>query len=241
MKKRWSKIIVGFLLLFCLSTSFAYAFNKVSETENNSEENKIIYLTFDDGPSYNTNNILDTLKEYDVKATFFVIGNQIKGKEEILKRIKDEGHSIGLHTYTHNFKKIYSDNKIFIDEMLKCQEEVYKVTGIKSNIIRFPGGSAKRLDKEFKEELNSRGFKIYDWNIDSGDGINPKTPINKLFKRATESNIKSKPRVLLMHCDNVQKNTSKALPDIIKLYKDKGYEFKTINNETPEYHFPLKK
>lgn len=241
MKKFLIKFSISLILLFCLSTSFVYVFNKVPVVKNNSEKSKIIYLTFDDGPSSNTNNILDTLKKYNVKATFFLIGNKIKGQEEIVKRIQTEGHSIGLHTYTHNFKEIYSSNQVFIDEMLKCQEEVCRVTGVKTNIIRFPGGSVKRLNKQFKKELDNKGFKIYDWNIDSGDGIKPKTPVNKLFKQATESNIKSKPIILLMHCDSIQKNTCRALPEVIKFYKDNGYEFKTINNETPECYFPVKK
>lgn len=241
MEKRLVKFSIALVILFSLSTTVVYGFKRDFSAKNNVKNSKIIYLTFDDGPSENTNNILNTLNEYNVKATFFVIGNQIKGQEKTLKRIQNEGHSIGLHTCTHNFKKIYSSNKIFIDEMLKCQEEVYKVTGIKSNIIRFPGGSVKRLDKEFKGQLDSLGFKIYDWNVDSGDGIKPRTPPDKLYAQATKSNIKSKPIILLMHCDNVQKNTCAALPNIIKFYKDNGYEFKTINNETPECYFPLRK
>lgn len=241
MKKRLIKLSIALVILFSLSTTVVYGFKKDSSVKSNVENSKVIYLTFDDGPSKNTNNILNTLNEYNIKATFFVIGNQVKEHGDILKRIQDEGHSIGLHTCTHNFKKIYSSNQIFIDEMLKCQEEVFKVTGIKSNIIRFPGGSVKRLNTEFKEQLDSLGFKIYDWNVDSGDGIKPKTPPNQLYTQATKSNIKSKPIILLMHCDNVQKNTCKVLPDIIKFYKDNGYEFKTINNETPECYFPLRK
>lgn len=105
MKKFLGKISISLILLLCLSTSYVYAFNEESKADNNSKENKTIYLTFDDGPSTNTNKVLDTLNEYNVKATFFLIGNQIKDQEEVVKRTQDEGHSIGLHTYTHDFKK----------------------------------------------------------------------------------------------------------------------------------------
>ncbi|WP_061332015.1 polysaccharide deacetylase family protein [Clostridium botulinum] len=241
MKKILGKIGISLILLLCLSTSYVYAFNEESKADNNSKENKTIYLTFDDGPSTNTNKVLDTLNEYNVKATFFLIGNQIKDQEEVVKRTQDEGHSIGLHTYTHDFKKIYSNNRTFIDEMLKCQEEIYRVTGTRPNIIRFPGGSVKRLNKGFKKELEEKHFKVYDWNVDCQDGMKPKISPNRIFKKATESNVKDEPIILLMHCDYMQKNTCKALPEIIKFYKDKGYEFKTINNETPECYFPLRK
>ncbi|KRU24998.1 polysaccharide deacetylase [Clostridium sporogenes] len=241
MKNFLGKFSISLILLLCLSTSYVYAFNEESKADNNPKENKIIYLTFDDGPRVNTNKVLDTLNEYNVKATFFLIGNQIKGQEDVVKRIQDEGHSIGLHTYTHDFKKIYSNNQAFIDEMLKCQEEIYRVTGTRPNIIRFPGGSVKRLNKGFKKELEEKDFKVYDWNVDSQDGIKPKMSPNKIFKKATESNVKDEPTILLMHCDYMQKNTCKALPEIIKFYKDKGYEFKTINNGTPECYFPLRK
>lgn len=120
MKNFGIKVSISLILLLCVSSSYVYAFNEESKVDNNSEENKIIYLTFDDGPSINTNKVLDVLNEYNVKATFFLIGNQIKGEENVVKRTQDEGHSIGLHTYTHDFKKIYSNNQAFIDEMLKC-------------------------------------------------------------------------------------------------------------------------
>lgn len=138
-------------------------------------------------------------------------------------------------------KKIYSSNTAFINEMIECQEEIYRVTNIKPNIIRFPGGSAKRLNKEFKKELDEKDFKVYDWNVDSQDGIKPKMSPNKIFNKATKNNVKkNEPIILLMHCDYMHNNTCKALPSVIKFYKDKGYEFKTINNKTPECYFPLK-
>ena len=123
------------------------------------KEKKIIYLTFDDGPSILTDKVLDILKANNVKATFFIIGNQINGFENVIKRIHDDGHSFGLHTYTHKFKRIYSSRDAFIKEMLECRSEINKLTGISSKIIRFPGGSSKRLTNTYLNKLHSYNFK----------------------------------------------------------------------------------
>ena len=209
--------------------------------KNVNHEKKIIYLTLDDGPSIITNKVLDILKENDVKATFFIIGNQINGFENMVKKIHDDGHSIGLHTYTHKFKRIYSSRDTFIKEMLDCQNEINKLTGISPNIIRFPGGSSKRLTYAYLDKLHSYNFKIYDWNMVTLDGINPNTSPNQLYRDATKGNEKLSSIILLLHCDYMHKNNCKALPDIIKYYKEKGYEFKTISDNTPELYFPIKK
>ncbi|MBY6951929.1 polysaccharide deacetylase family protein [Clostridium botulinum] len=234
-----------YLLLFlALIFSGVIAFNykvKADKKEDTSDK-KEIYLTFDDGPSdKTTEDILDVLKENDVKATFFIIGKYIEGREDVLKRIVKEGHSLGLHTYSHNYKTIYQNNKVFIDEMLKCQNEIYKATGVKTNIIRFPGGSVKRLDERFKKELEKEGFKIYDWNMALTDGINPRSPVSKFYKEGTKRKKPLSKVILLAHCDHLNKNTCRALPDIIKFYKDKGYEFKIIDKNTPEFVFPYRK
>jgi len=209
--------------------------------KNVNQEKKIIYLTFDDGPSIITDKVLDILKENNVKATFFIIGNQIKGFENVIKRIHDDGHSIGLHTYTHKFKRIYSSRDTFIKEMLDCRNEINKLTGISSNIIRFPGGSRNRLTDTYLTKLHSYNFKIYDWNMVTSDGINSNTSPNRLYRDATEGNEKLFPIILLLHCDYMHKNSCKALPNIIKYYKEKGYEFKIISENTTELYFPIKK
>ncbi|SKA74957.1 Peptidoglycan/xylan/chitin deacetylase, PgdA/CDA1 family [Clostridium sp. USBA 49] len=236
MKKFLFKIITISILLICFFTNI-YSYNVLGKMDNNQSENKIIYLTFDDGPSNITEDVLDVLNKYDVKATFFLIGNQIEGNEDIVKRINNEGHGIGLHSYTHNIKKIYSRNKYFIEEMLLTQKKINEVIGVKPVILRFPGGSRNRLNKENLKLIHSNNFKIYDWNIDSKDGINPKMSPNQIFKQATKIKDVENPIILLMHCDYMHKNTCRALPEIIKFYKNKGYEFKIIDENTPEYYF----
>ena len=207
---------------------------------SNKKDEKVIYLTFDDGPSVMTDKVLYILKENNVKATFFLIGNQIKGQEAVVKRIYNEGHSIGLHTYTHKYKNIYPSRKGFISEMLQTQKEINSLIGINPTTIRFPSGSSKHLTKAFLEQLHSYNFKVYDWNATMSDGINAKAPVNKLYTEATKNTVTKHPIILLMHCDYMHKNTCKALPRVIKFYKDNGYEFKIINHETPENYFPIK-
>lgn len=210
--------------------------------ESNKLNKKIIYLTFDDGPSCKiTNKVLDILKENEVKATFFLIGNQIEGKEDIVKRINDENHSIGLHTFTHNYKCIYCNEDNFIGEMIECQNEINRVVGISPNIIRFPGGSYKHLNKKYLNKLHESNFKVYDWNLDNTDGLNPKLSPYKLYTKATKGSKDLQTIILLMHCTDKNKNTCEALPKIIEYYKSQGYEFRTIDKETPEVYFRVSK
>lgn len=203
---------------------------------------KTVYLTFDDGPTcIITEKLLDVLKENDVKATFFVVGKEIEGREDMLKRIHNEGHAIGLHTYSHNFKSIYSSKEVFIEEMEKVRNKVKDVINISPSIIRFPGGSANHLTEDFLLSLHERNFKVYDWNVDIFDGVNPNLTTNKLVQNAKKYKESYSRLILLLHCNSKNKNTVKALPQIIKYYKDLGYDFKVIDNNTQEYYYRLKK
>lgn len=178
-KLRRKKIILYAASIFLITLILFKGFSSFHESKSTPaqtiiENKKIIYLTFDDGPSTTINKILDILKEDNVKATFFLIGKEIKDFEPTVKRIHNEGHSIGLHTYTHKLKYIYSSENNFIKEMLDCRNEINRVTGISPNIIRFPCGSRKYLNPAYLNKLHSYNFKIYDWNIETSDGINPK-------------------------------------------------------------------
>lgn len=229
-----SKYLLIFLIVYI--SYFSTIINaKIADGSNN--ESKVIYLTFDDGPSYLiTNRILDILKEKQVKGTFFVVGSQIKDREKILKRIYVEGHSVGLHTYTHKYKKVYKSEEGFIEEMRKTSDEINAVIGISPTIIRFPSGSKRRLNDGFLEKLHKEKYKVYDWNASLSDGINPNLSCEILYRNA----IKLKNHhlvILLMHCNADNKRTCDALPRIIEYYKSLGYVFKTITDETPEYYF----
>lgn len=230
------------VFIFEENLEYVLASDNATANEECDTNKKAIYLTFDDGPSYKvTNKVLDILKENEVNATFFLIGNEIKGREEIVKRIYDEGHSIGLHTYTHKFNRIYCSEDKFIQEMLACRIEINKVIGISPNVARFPGGSYRHLSKNYLNKLHENHLKIYDWNIDNADGLNPRLSPYTLYKRATKDSENLENVILLLHCTDMNKNTYKALPKIIKYYKSHGYEFKTITEDTPEVYFPIKK
>ncbi|MFT5874424.1 MAG: peptidoglycan/xylan/chitin deacetylase (PgdA/CDA1 family) [Clostridium sp.] len=206
------------------------------------QTSKFAYLTFDDGPTYVvTAALLDVLKKENVKATFFVVGKEIEGKESLLKRIYSEGHSIGLHTYSHNFKKIYRSCDEFIDEMAKTSDKIEAVTGFAPKVIRFPGGSSKRLNAFSLEGLHKNNFKVYDWNVNICDGIDPDLSPSQLIKNSQIIKGNKNIAIILMHCNFNNKNTVKALPGIIKYYEKLGYEFKTITEDTPEYYYKFRK
>lgn len=236
MKKRIFSSLVLLILIFTLC--FPYVKGH-SEEEISANNEKVIFLTFDDGPAGKvTTDILDILKRNDVKGTFFLVGGQVKGQESLLKRMVDEGHSLGLHSMTHNRDNLYSSNEGFMREMLKTQEVIYEATNVKANILRFPFGcnnNSYKLKKSLVEAIHDKNLKIYDWTVDSGDGENfsasPGTFIQK-------SKSKSPYVVLLMHCGYVNKTSVQALQSIIDYYKANGYTFKAITEETPEvFHY----
>lgn len=222
-----------------IAESIAGSLNPTQAKRDDGSAEKIIYLTFDDGPSYKvTDKLLAILKEKDVKATFFVVGQEIKGREDILKRIAESGNAIGLHTYSHNYKKIYKNNDAFLDEINRTRELVRDITGVDSTIIRFPWGSRNHLNKELLKSLHENDYKIYDWTTSIEDGVNPKMSPYNLYRRS----ISEKDTViLLMHCNYNNKNTCVALSDIIDYYKKQNYEFRCITPDTPELYFTIKK
>ncbi|MCI1944829.1 polysaccharide deacetylase family protein [Clostridium luticellarii] len=237
-------LCILYIPLNCTASVKAYYTNSPFTWNNTdiSPESRIIYLTFDDGPSSEvTNKILDVLKDKNVKATFFVIGSKVEGREKILKRIYREGHSIGLHTYTHKYNKIYSDDDSFLSEMDKTGEKVESILNFRPKIIRFPTGSKGHLDKVLLDKLHSSGYKVYDWNLCLSDGIDYKTPVDKLYREGTKKCINPNKIFLLAHCDSQNKNTCRVLAEIIDHYTNLGYEFKPISENTPEYHFRVTK
>ena len=233
MKKYILCIISVFLLFNIMPTSF------YTHASDNSPD-KIIYLTFDDGPGgKTTTDVLDILNKKNVKATFFVIGNQIEGQEDTIKRIINDGHSLGLHSMSHNKDLLYSSNETFISEMSELQTLLKDLTDEDVNILRFPFGannSTYKLQLSLVDLIHSKGLKIYDWNVDSTDGANPYADPYTIFKRATTVEESKSPIILLMHCGYINKNSSIALSDIIDYYIDKGYTFKPISSDTEEFY-----
>ncbi|MBZ2174501.1 polysaccharide deacetylase [Schnuerera sp. xch1] len=193
--------------------------------------NKVAYLTFDDGPSETiTSQILDILDEYDVKATFFVIGNLAERHPDMLKRIDENGHAIGNHTYTHKYNDIYKKPSNFIKE-LKTTEKIFKnILGedFETKIMRFPGGSFGEGKAVYKEAVENMGYEYIDWNSLNGDAEGHNIPSNRLIERFKSTFKGQDELVVLMHDTDAKKTTPKALPGIIEFLIDNGYEFSTF-------------
>lgn len=195
------------------------------------EDEKIAYLTFDDGPSNNvTPQILDILKKYDIKATFFVVGNAAEKNPELIKRIHGEGHAIGNHSYSHNYSHIYRSTTNFLDE-LKTTEKILKdILGEKyeTKIIRFPGGSFGDKKAPFKKVAVKNGYSYYDWNALNGDAEGVHLPKGKLIQRFKATSKGKKELTVLMHDMGAKQTTADALPEIIEHLIQNGYEFDII-------------
>lgn len=231
------------LICFIILISFTFGiipYNVTSAAIVHNSEKKVLYLTFDDGPSVITDELLDILKFCNVKATFFVVGKEIVGREDMLKRICREGHSIGLHTYSHNLHRIYKNQDAFVNEMIETSKLVKMITGCSTNIIRFPGGSSKHLTKAMLEKLHTNNFKVYDWNSSLEDGVCPNMSVNQLVKNSKKYKHGNSRIFLLMHCNSNNRNTIKALPQIIEYYKNMGYSIEPITEKTEEYYYRIK-
>ena len=219
---------------------------KVKNTVDRNDGNTsgVIYLTFDDGPGSYTNQILDTLKKYGVKATFFVTKS---GSDATIKREYDEGHTVALHTASHAWK-IYSSVDDYFKDLNAINERVKKITGQDAKYIRFPGGSSNTVSRNYNKGImttltkavEEKGYKYFDWNVDVNDAggcayATYKTScVLKNFKSGIIPNGNS---VVLMH--DIKSYTASALEDMIKYAKGKGYIFKAIDDSTPTCHHRL--
>lgn len=196
---------------------------------------KIAYITFDDGPSINvTPEILDILKKYNVKASFFVIGEMAKNNPGILKRATSEGHLIANHTYSHNYKYIYSSPARFIDDVKKCNSVLLSILGTSydSKIIRFPGGSFGKKRAPFRNAITKAGYDYVDWNALNGDAESMHVPVAKLISRIKQTTLRKNEVVILMHDSNTKQTTVQALPKVLDYLKSQGYEFETLDKAT---------
>lgn len=197
---------------------------------------KVAYLTFDDGPSNVTGEVLDILKENDIKATFFIIGSSVTQKrEDYLKTMIERGYTIGIHTYSHE-DDIYKSVESYLDDFYKAFEQIYDITGVKPTIFRFPYGSInaynRRIKYELIAEMERRGFTYYDWNVSAEDSCG--NPSESKIMSNVLNHYKSfcKP-VILMHDSAINKKTAKSLPKIIATIKEAGYEFDTLDHRSP--------
>lgn len=179
-----------------------------------------VYLTFDDGPSIYTNEILDILKQYDVKATFFVLGKESEADQEALRRIVEEGHSLGMHSYTHQYDQIYASREAFAEDFQKIRDYLFQVTGVESNIYRFPGGSSNSVSNVdvhvFIDYLKEQNVTYYDWNVASGDAAKVSLSAETILENATRGLEKNETSVILFHDAASRRTTVDALPMVIE-------------------------
>lgn len=198
-------------------------------------EEKVVYLTFDDGPSPNTETILDILKEHNAKATFFITGSEPDSRP-FIKRAYEEGHTIGLHTYSHDYASVYSSEKAYFEDLKKVGEVAKEQIGFVPCYIRFPGGSSNVISAKYSSGImtklvsavQEKGYQYYDWNVDSGDGAGHKK--DQIISSSETDQFSH--AMILMHDSRYKTDTVAALPSIIEYYKNLGYEFKGISRDS---------
>lgn len=179
-----------------------------------------VYLTFDDGPGVNTDKILDILAEYDVKATFFVVGKEDEASKDAIRRIVAEGHTLGMHSYSHKYAELYASEESFKADFEKQRTYLEELTGISCRFYRFPGGSSNTVSNVdmqlLADYLDSQGVVFHDWNIASGDGGRKILDVDTLVRNSTADVVNWKRAVVLLH-DSAEKSTTvDALPRIIE-------------------------
>lgn len=207
-------------------------------------DGKYAYLTFDDGPSANTIQILDILDNYGVKATFFVNGHTGEVMEERYKAIVDRGHAIALHTYSHDYNNVYGGLDKFEQEIVSLRNYIKEVTGVDTTLFRFPGGSSNsRTDdiKPYIQWLNDNGYSYWDWNCSSGDATGTKPSAEQIVANClVQADAGYKNLVILMHDTKPKDTTVEALPALIEALQARGYEIIAIDGRsTPVQHRKL--
>ena len=205
-------------------------------------EGKQCYLTFDDGPSLSgTAQILDILKENNVKATFFVIYDDTKEAEALYKRIVDEGHTIGIHSASHDYQLIYSSIDAYLTDFKKISSHIQDITGVKPEIFRFPGGSINTYNsgiyRELIAEMLRRGYTYYDWNVSSGDAGFSQLTKENIVSNVLSGSMNQEDAIVLMHDSFGHSTTVAALPEIIEGLKNQGYSFAPLDNSVVPWCF----
>lgn len=204
-------------------------------TGTTGKKGKAVYLSFDDGPSATTSQLLDILAKYNAKATFFMLGPNMNEHASQVKRLVNEGHAPGLHGMTHVKDKFYASPTSALKEMNNDNAILKKITGQSTTLIRTPYGSKPYLTKPFRDKLLTQGYHLWDWNVDSEDWRykNDSNSIYNTVMREVHSLKKSAP-VILMHD---QKATLKVLPRILETLKKEGYEFHIITSDMTPNNF----
>lgn len=191
--------------------------NAMAEEEDGARK---VYLTFDDGPSSNTDRILDILDEYDVKATFFVVGREEEKYRPLYNRIVQEGHTLGMHSYSHKYNEIYQSVDSYAEDLCKLQEFLYDMTGVRCRYCRFPGGSSNSVSNVDMHDLigylDERNMVYFDWNVSSGDAASGYISPEEIVANCTGNLESFDEAIILMHDASNKNSTVEALPQLIE-------------------------
>ncbi len=211
----------------------------VTAPENYVREEGVVYLTFDDGPSENTYSVLHYMEKYNLKATFFVVPRRTEECYEKMRAIVNGGHSIGVHSTTHEYTEIYASVDAFLADFNEAWNMIYEATGVKTEIYRFPGGSVNDFNEDTREaiveEMTRRGFRHYDWNVESND-VNGAT-WTEMYNSIPADIANTSRAIVLMHDSAPRENTVYVLEDVIKVLLNEGYKFDKIHNDTQPIQF----
>ncbi|PQQ47322.1 peptidoglycan-N-acetylglucosamine deacetylase [Bacillus thuringiensis] len=195
----------------------------------NGHKRKVAYFTFDDGPGKYTAKLLDLLKQENIKATFFLIGDNVKKFPDLVKRENNEGHYVGMHSMTHDYKKLYTDGH-YVDEMKEDQALIANIIGKSPLLTRPPYGSSPGLNESLRNKVVENNLKVWDWTIDSLDWKYNKMPVDKAAEQITKNVLEGATgthEVILIH--DIHPQSVAAVPAIIKGLREKGYEFEAYN------------
>lgn len=231
-------IMTGILLILCMS----FIIKRVDAVESNSHSSdipkKVCYLTFDDGPSNNSEEILDILKKYNAKVTFFLIGSEInEEKRPIIERIVEEGHAMGLHSNVHDFNELYIGVDACVQDFEAQCALLKEEYGIDTKIFRFPGGSAcsymNGQRKSYMQAMKEKGYTGFDWHVSGEDSYGNPT-VWSIQKNIFDNIGDYEKPIILLHDINIADATVEALPGILEQLQAQGYFFETLE-EAEEY------
>ena len=211
-----------------------YVENTYRFIKSNDKE-KVCYLTFDDGPdAENTAKILDILQQFDIHATFFVVYKDDEASNLLYNRIVKEGHTIAVHTASHDYDEIYSSVSAYLKDFSKISSHIIEVTGIKPEIFRFPGGSVNayniKIHKELTAEMLRRGYVYYDWTVSGGDAAKAYVSSSEIVENVVSGCEEESESIVLLHDDAGHYTTAEALPEIIRRLKNQGFSFAALDN-----------
>ena len=215
-----------------------FAVPEESQKENLAEAEDVhkVYLTFDDGPSIYTSQILDILKQYDIKATFFVIGKEDEESRALYRRIVEEGHTLGMHSYSHQYSTLYSSMEAFKEDLSRIQNYLYEVTGQQCLYYRFPGGSSNQVSTVAMADLisclNDQGITYFDWNVSSKDATSQAYTPAQLVENVMADVAKYKTSIVLMHDAKTKSSTVEALGPMIEALQSMGAVLLPVDETT---------